>query len=52
MTIINVPIVGTAITVYGAIQKRSHKSIYKTNTRNEAKRLRATTLAIAKLEQH
>ena len=52
MTTINVAIIGTVITKKGAIQKRSHKSIYKTNTRIEAKRLRATTLAIAKLEQH
>jgi hypothetical protein len=34
-----------------AIQKRSHEPIYKTYTKIEAKRLRATTSAIAKLEE-
>ena len=33
-----------AITVWEAIQKRSHEPIYKTYTKIEAKRLRATTL--------
>ena len=34
-----------------AIQKRNHESNYKTNTKNEAKRLRGTTIAIAKLDE-
>jgi hypothetical protein len=33
-----------AITLWKAIQKRSHEPIYKTYTKNEAKGLRATTL--------
>ena len=33
------------------IQKRSHEPIYKTHTKIEAKRLRAKTFAIAKLEE-
>jgi hypothetical protein len=45
-----VTIVGRAITIWEAKQKRSHEPIYKTYTRIEAKRLRATTFAIAKLE--
>ena len=49
-TTIAVAIFGRAITVWEAIQKRSHKPIYKTRTKIEAKRLRATTLAIVKLE--
>jgi hypothetical protein len=44
-------IVGRAITIWEAIQKRSHESIYKTHKKVEAKRLRATTFAIAKLEE-
>ena len=39
-----VAIVERAITVKEAIQKRSHEPIYKTNTKIEAKELRATTL--------
>ena len=46
-----VAIVGRAITIWEAIQKRSHEPIYKTYTKIEAKRLRATTFAIAKLEE-
>ena len=42
---------GRAITIWKAIQKRSHEPIYKTHTKIEAKRLRATTFAIAKLEE-
>ena len=42
---------GRAITIWEAIQKRSHEPIYKTHTKFEAKRLRATTFAIAKLEE-
>ena len=42
-------IVGRATTIGQAIQKRSHEPIYKTHTKIEAKRLRATTFAIAKL---
>ena len=41
-----VAIVGRAITIWEAIQKRSHETIYKTHTRIEAKRLRAKTFAI------
>ena len=40
--------VGRAITIWRAIQKRSHEPIYKHNTKNEAKRLRATTFVISK----
>jgi hypothetical protein len=39
-------------TIWEAIQKRSHEPIYKTYTENEAKRLRATTFAIANGEQY
>ena len=42
-------LVETAITIWEATEKRSHETIYKTDTTN--KRLRATTLAIAKLEK-
>ena len=38
------------MTIWEAIQKRSHEQIYKTYTKIEAKRLRATTYAIAKLK--
>ena len=48
MTTIAVAIVGRVITIWVAIQKRSHEPIYKTHTKIEAKRLRATTFAIAK----
>ena len=48
-TTIAFAIVGRAITIRRAIQKISHE-IYKTDTKNEAWRLRATTFAIAKLE--
>ena len=44
MTTIAVAIVGRAITIWEAIQKRSHDPIYKTYTKNEAKGLIATTL--------
>ena len=44
-------IVGRALTIWKAIQKRSHEPINKTHTKIEAKRLRATTFAIAKLEE-
>ena len=43
-TTIAVAIVGREITVWEAIQKRSHEQIYKTYTKIEAKGLRATTL--------
>ena len=45
-------IVRLAITIWGAIQKRSHKSMYKPDKKNEAKRLRATTFTIAMLEEN
>ena len=48
---IAVTIVGRAITIWEAIQKRGHEPFYKTHTKIEAKRLRATTFAIAKLEE-
>jgi hypothetical protein len=51
MTTIYVTIVGRAITILQAIQKRSHEPIYKTHAKIEAKRLKATTFAIAKLEE-
>ena len=37
MTTIAVAIVGRAITIHGAIQKRSHEPIYKPNTKIVAK---------------
>ena len=40
---------GREITIWEAIQKRSHVPIYKTYTKIEAKRLRATTFAICKV---
>ena len=43
-TTIAVALVGRAITVWEALQKRSHEPIYKTYTKVEAKGLRATTL--------
>ena len=50
MTTIDVAIVGRAITIREVIQKRCHVSIYKTDTKNEAKSLGATTFAIEKLK--
>ena len=44
-------IVGRAITIWKAIQKRRHEPVYKTNTRNEANTLRATTFDIKKMEE-
>ena len=43
-TTIAIAIVGRTITIWEAIQKRSHEPINKTYTKNEAKGLRATTL--------
>jgi hypothetical protein len=43
-TTIAIAIVGRAITVWEATQKRSHVPIYKTYTKIEAKGTRATTL--------
>ena len=48
---IAVIIVGQAITILEAIQKRNHEPIYETDTKNIAKRLRAITFAIAKVEE-
>ena len=48
---IAIAIVGRAIIMWKAIQKTSHEPIYKTHTKIEAKRLRATTFAIAMLEE-
>ena len=44
-------IVGRAMNLKRSTQKRSKESIYKTDTKNEAKRLRVTTFAIAILEE-
>ena len=44
-------IVGSVITIQRAIQKRSYDNIYKPDTKNEAKRLRATIFAITELEE-
>ena len=44
-------IVGRVITIWEALQKRSHEQICKIHTKIEAKRLSATTFAIAKLEE-
>ena len=41
---IAIAIVERAITIWEAIQKRSHEPFYKTYTKNEAKGLRAITL--------
>ena len=55
--VIAVPTIAIAIVValsrsiFEAIQKRSHEPIYKTQTKIEAKRLKATIFAIAKLEE-
>ena len=50
MTTIVATIDRGAIALLGAIQKRSYELMYKTNTK-KGKRLRATTFAIAKLEE-
>ena len=42
-TTIAIAIVGRAITEWEGLQKRSHGPIYKTDTKNEAKWLRAIT---------
>ena len=46
VTTIAVAIVGRAIAIWEAIQKRSHEPIYKTYTKIEARGLRATTLLL------
>ena len=38
-------IVGSAITIWEAIQKRIHEPIYKMDTKNEAKRLKTTAIS-------
>ena len=43
-----VVIVRGAVTIFGAIQKRTHKTKYKNKVKNKAKRV--TTFAIEKLE--
>ena len=40
-----------AITIWEAKQGRSHSLMFKTDTKNKAKRLRATTFAIRMLEE-
>jgi hypothetical protein len=47
----NSEIVGRVITIWEAIQKRSHEPIYKTHSKIDAKRLRATNFVTAKLEK-
>ena len=42
---------GRAIIIWGAIEKRRYEWIYKTTTKYEAKRIRATTFVIANLEE-
>ena len=51
MITIAVVIVERAIIIWETIQKISHEPIYKTYAKVEAKRLRATTFAVAKLEK-
>ena len=48
---VTVAIVQRAITIWEVIQERSHEPIYITHTKIEAKRLRAISFAIAKLEE-
>ena len=48
LNIKTVTIVGRVITIWEAIQKRSYEPIYKTHTKIEAERLKATTSAISK----
>ena len=48
---IAVAIVGRAITIGEAIHKKRHEPIYNTHTKIEAMKLRATTFAIANLEE-
>ena len=40
-----------ATTIRGATQKRGYKPMYKSDTKNQAKRLRTITFAFAKLEE-
>ena len=49
--VIALPTIAIKALIWEAIQKRSHEPIYKTNTKIEAKSLRVTTFAIAKLEE-
>ena len=51
MTAIAIEIVGTAITIRGALYKKCHDTIYKTVTKIVVKRFRATTFAIEILEE-
>ena len=51
MTTIENALVERVITLWGTKQKRSDEPMYKTNAKNEAKRLIATTFAIAKLKE-
>ena len=43
--------VGIAITIWEAIQKRSHEPIYKTYKKKISKGLKSDNFAIAKLEE-
>ena len=49
-TTIAIAIVGRAITIWEAIQKRSHEPIYKTNTKIETE-IKSDNFAIANLEE-
>ena len=51
MTTVAVAIDKRSTTIWEVIQKRSHEPIYKIYKKFEEKRLRATTFAIAKLEE-
>ena len=50
-TNIAIGIVRRVISITGAIKKRIHEVMYKTDTKKEAKKVRATTFANAKLEE-
>ena len=45
LALLTIPIVGRAIIKWEAMLKRIHELIYKTNTKNKTKRLRATAFA-------
>ena len=50
-TTIAVAIAGKEITIGEALEKRSHKPIYKIDIKNEEKILKVTTFDILKLEE-
>ena len=49
--VVAVAIVGSAKAIKRTIEKRSNEQSVKTETKNEAKRLRVTIFDIAKLEE-